>query len=49
MLQFHVATMVDNEIPGLPKVILLLSTCTVIYQIVLGDGCLSLFTCNNDN
>ena len=29
MLQFHVATMVDNEIPGLPKVILVacLNSC----------------------
>lgn len=31
MLQFHVATLTDNELPGLPRVSLTFSYCSVQY------------------
>ena len=53
MLQFHVATMVDNEIPGLPRVSLTVAvaiwhsnTCTcILFQNLISksnDSCLTI-------
>ena len=39
MLQYHVATLIDNEIPGLPRVRLSVLPDTCIWQKIINKIC----------
>ena len=39
MLQYHVATLIDNEIPGLPRVRLSVLQDTCIWQKIINKIC----------
>lgn len=47
MLQFHVATLVDNDLPGLPKVWIKQLVYVVLYSLYLSNVVNSIMRCAN--